>query len=48
MKIRIKNSKYICNFTDINEVTRVIVSNSTVKLAEEIKRILGFIPQHSK
>lgn len=48
MKVRIKNSKYICNFTDINKVTRVIVSNSTVKLAEEVKKVLGFIPQHSR
>lgn len=43
MKVRIKNSKYICNF-NIDGTLKVIVSNSTKKLYRELGRILGIDP----
>lgn len=44
MKIRIKNGKYICNFTDMNGTLRVIITDSTSSLYREVRRILGFTP----
>lgn len=44
MKIRIKNGKYICNFTDMNGTLKVIVSSNTNELYRELGRVLGIDP----
>lgn len=44
MKIRIKNGKYICNFTDMNGTLRVIISSNTYELYKELGRVLGIDP----
>lgn len=44
MKIRIKNGKYICNFTDMNGILKVVITDSASSLYKEVGRILGFTP----
>ncbi len=44
MRVRIKNGKYICNFTDMNGTLRVIITDSTSSLYSEVGKILGFTP----
>lgn len=44
MRVRIKNGKYICNFTDMNETLRVIITDGTSSLYREVGKILGFTP----
>lgn len=48
MKIRIKNGKYICNFTDMNGTLRVIIADSTSSLYSEVGKILGFTPTDAR
>lgn len=47
MKVRIKNSKYICNF-DVDGTMKVIISSSVNNLYKEIGKVLGINPAEAR